>query len=98
MQHDDTLLVNFPAMARASQDIQSALGRMRDQLTELDRVAAPLVATWDGAAKEAYLARQTRWRRAADDLAASLADIRRALDESAERYASTERGNARLFD
>jgi WXG100 family type VII secretion target len=96
--NDDTLLVSFPALAQASGDIHAALGKMREQLAELDRVAAPLVASWDGAAKDAYLVRQSSWRRAADELATNLEEIRRALDAASDRYAMTERNNTRLFE
>jgi WXG100 family type VII secretion target len=93
----DTLIVNFAAMQQASADIQSALNALTSQLAELERDAAPLVATWDGAAREAYDVRQARWRGAADDLSRILREIKMALDESATDYHRTEQRNTGLF-
>jgi WXG100 family type VII secretion target len=93
----DTLIVNFAALQQASTDIQSALNALASQLAELERDAAPLVATWDGAAREAYDVRQARWRGAADDLSRILRDIKVALDESATDYHHTEQRNIGLF-
>jgi len=44
-----------------------------------------------------FRSRQAKWRGAAANLTAMLRDIRRALDESAADYATTERHNAGLF-
>lgn len=94
---DDVLLVNFAAMQGASADISAAVRHLHDQLGELEHGAAPLVATWEGAAREAYDQRQAQWRTAAGQLTAMLTDIQRALDESARDYAHTERRNVALF-
>jgi WXG100 family type VII secretion target len=94
---DDMLYVNFAALEQASADIQGAIAFMESELSTLEADAAPLVATWDGTARAAYDERQARWRGAAANLTAMLRDIRRALDESAADYATTERHNAGLF-
>jgi len=67
---DGTLVVDFAALRHASGEIQIALNRLESQLGELERDAAPLVASWEGDAKRAYGDRQTKWRQAAGDLAA----------------------------
>jgi 6 kDa early secretory antigenic target len=94
----DVLVVNFAALQQASADIQSALGALTNQLADLERDAAPLVATWDGAAREAYDVRQARWRNAAEDLSRILRDVKVAVDESAADYHHTERRNTGLFE
>jgi WXG100 family type VII secretion target len=93
----DVLVVNFAALQQASADIQSALSALETQLGQLERDAAPLVVSWDGAARQAYDTRQARWRQAADDLSRILRDIKRALDESAVDYQNTEKRNTNLF-
>lgn len=95
--NDDVLVVNFAALEQASVDIGQAIGALDTQLSQLERDAAPLVATWSGDAKAAYDERQTKWRSAATDLAAMLRDIKTAVDESAADYLSTERRNVNLF-
>jgi 6 kDa early secretory antigenic target len=94
---DDTLVVDFNAMQHASGEIQQALRRLHGALDDLEAQARPLVSTWTGPAQEAYRERQQRWRRAADDLSAILAQIKKALDESAADYHSTEQRNTGLF-
>ena len=95
--NDDVLVVNFPALQQASADIQKALNTLDTQLGQLERDAAPLIATWDGEARQAYDQRQARWRAASADLQAMLRDIKLALDDSAADYLSTEKKNVNLF-
>ncbi|GAB3818071.1 WXG100 family type VII secretion target [Micromonospora zhanjiangensis] len=94
---DDRLVVSFPALQQASADIQKAFSTLDSQLGQLERDAAPLVATWSGEAKEAYDQRQARWRAAAHDLQGMLREIKVAVDESASDYLSTEKKNTGLF-
>lgn len=93
----DTLVVNFAALQQASQDIQGALDALTSQLGQLEQDAAPLVASWDGTAREAYDVRQAQWRSASDDLSRILRGIRVALEDSAADYLHTERRNTGLF-
>jgi early secretory antigenic target protein ESAT-6 len=97
MPNDDLLVVNFVALQKASADIQSALNSLHNQLAQLESDAAPLVAGWDGTAREAYDVRQAKWRQAATDLSGILRDIKQALDESAHDYQRTEHRNTGLF-
>jgi WXG100 family type VII secretion target len=94
---DGTLVVNFAALQQASTDIQMAINTMTSQLGQLESDAAPLVSTWDGAARAAYQQRQAIWRRAAEDLSAMLTEIRVSVDQSAADYDSTERRNTSMF-
>ena len=93
----DMIRVEFGALQHAGDSINTALRALENQLAELERDAAPLVATWQGDAQQAYQVRQTRWREAAEGLSVMLRDIKRALDESAADYASTENRNTALF-
>ncbi|WDZ86355.1 WXG100 family type VII secretion target [Micromonospora cathayae] len=95
--NDGVLVVNFAALQQASADIQRALNTLDSQLGQLERDAAPLVATWSGDAKEAYAQRQTRWRSASQDLQTMLRDIKVAVDDSAADYLNTEKRNVNLF-
>jgi early secretory antigenic target protein ESAT-6 len=97
MTDNDVLVVNFAALQKASADIQSALNTLHTQLGQLERDAAPLVASWDGAAREAYDVRQAKWQQSAGDLTAILRDIKQALDDSAADYHHTEKRNSGLF-
>lgn len=94
---DDVLLVDFGALRQASADIGRAVETLRSQLDELEREARPLVASWDGPAREAYERRQAQWRQAAAHLTSILHDIKIALDGSAADYLDTEQRNVALF-
>jgi len=94
----DALLVNFIALQEASAHIQTAIGALESQLAQLEKDAAPLVETWSGDAKDAYLARQAQWRQASGDLSAMLRNIKKALDDSYADYQRTESQNAGLFN
>lgn len=92
------LLVNFAALEQASSDIQRALNELQSQLSQLERDAGPLVATWAGAAQAAYAERQRKWTTAADDLATILRNIKIAVDESAADYQRTENQAQQRFE
>ena len=92
------LLVNFGALQQASADIQKALNTMQAQLSQLQRDAGPLVATWSGAAQAAYAERQRKWTAASEDLANILRNIKVAVDESAADYQDTERKAQQRFE
>ncbi|SCL24494.1 WXG100 family type VII secretion target [Micromonospora nigra] len=94
---DHVLVVNFAALQQASADIQRAMNTLDSQLGQLERDAAPLVATWTGDAQAAYEQRQARWRNASQDLQAMLRDIKLAVGDSATDYLDTEKKNVGLF-
>lgn len=93
----DMLRVNFGALAQAGADIQKAINELESQLGRLEADARPLVATWEGPAQTAYAERQRRWSTAATDLKQILRDIKTALDQSAQDYATTESAAERRF-
>lgn len=94
---DGVLVVKFAALQQAGADIQKALSTLESQLDQLERYANPLVATWDGEAKEAYAIRQERWRAASQDLQNILRSIKTAVNDSATDYLNTEKSNTGLF-
>ncbi len=95
---NDMLVVNFGAMHSASDGISGAIGTLTEQLNQLERDAAPLVATWSGEAREAYEVRQRAWRTAATELSTMLIEIKKALDDSTHDYRGAEDRNVRLFE
>lgn len=97
MANDGLLLVNFGSLNQASADIQRALNTLTSQLDQLERDAGPLVDSWDGDAKQAYAERQAKWRSASRDLHSILHNIKKAVDQSAEDYISTERQATQRF-
>jgi len=92
------LRVNFGALSQAGSDIQKAISTLESELSQLEQDAAPLVATWEGAAKDSYAERQKRWQTASHDLQNILRDIKGAVDASASDYQETERKAQARFE
>ncbi len=97
MAGGDVLVVNFAALQQASADINNALNLLENGIADLERDAAPLVASWAGDAQQAYAARQAKWRSAASELSSILRNIKVAVDQSAADYQTTEKRNTSLF-
>jgi WXG100 family type VII secretion target len=89
--------INFHRLLETSSHIQTAVGALGAQLEQLERDAAPLVATRSGEARQSYQARQDTWRQASAELTAMLQAIKRALDDTIADFQHTERGNSDLF-
>jgi len=95
--NDGLLRVNFSALADAGVAIQKAVDELDTKLSQLEADARPLVETWEGKAQEAYHVRQQRWTTAATDLKNILRDIKIAVDQSAQDYATTESSAEKRF-
>ena len=95
---DGKLVINFGSLAQAAQDINSAINNLESQLSDCEQSAQPLLATWTGAAQEAYGIRQTKWRQAAGDLTQMLRDIQAAVEDSAANFQQAENRNRVLFE
>jgi 6 kDa early secretory antigenic target len=85
--------VTFAALETARNDVTLTAGRISEQLGDLQRFLAPLVAAWEGQAATEYRAKQRQWDSAAADLAAVLGQIGVALGTANESYRQVERSN-----
>lgn len=95
--NSDEIAVNFASLTKAAEDITSAVGKMTAELDGLERGVQPLLATWDGDAKGAYLVRKREWDTASADLTQLLTGIKGAVLKSAEIMAAREKQNANMF-
>jgi 6 kDa early secretory antigenic target len=93
----DEIVVRFSALTKASEDINKAISTMHSELDGLERGIQPLLATWDGAAKNEYQTRQREWTQASNDLTQLLNQIKGAVSKSAEIMQAREAANARKF-
>lgn len=96
--NDGMLRVSFGALHQAGGDIQRAISKLESELAQLQQDAAPLVATWEGPAQQAYAERQRRWESASTDLKTILHDIKNAVQASAADYQDTERKAQARFE
>ncbi len=88
---------NFAGLNAAAESCNGAVRNMTGELDGLKSGIAPLLATWDGEAREAYFQRQTEWESAANDLRDLLGRIERALRESAAKMQAREAANRGKF-
>jgi WXG100 family type VII secretion target len=87
----------FPEVESAITDLGRGVSTLDQKLGDLDKAARPLVATWEGAAQQAYNDRQVAWTKAATELKAVLTDIQKKMGESLAEYRATEDANTRRF-
>ncbi|GAB3855340.1 hypothetical protein GCM10029963_49980 [Micromonospora andamanensis] len=88
---------NFAGLNAAADSCNGAVRNMTGELDGLKSGIAPLLATWDGDAKEAYFQRQNEWESAANDLRDLLGRIEKALRESAAKMQAREAANRAKF-
>ncbi|MEV2241789.1 WXG100 family type VII secretion target [Micromonospora sp. NPDC049891] len=88
---------NFAGLNAAADSCNGAVRNMTGELDGLKSGIAPLLATWDGDAKEAYFQRQSEWESAANDLRDLLGRIEKALRESAAKMQAREAANRAKF-
>jgi len=91
------LKVHFGQMQSTIDDLAGGVSSLTEKLADLDCQAAPLVATWQGDAQDAYHQRQQQWTNAANELKDVLNSIRKALADSMADYAATESSIASSF-
>ncbi|MGW4497958.1 WXG100 family type VII secretion target [Micromonospora sp. NPDC004336] len=88
---------NFGALNAAADSCGGAMRNLTGELDGLKSGIAPLLATWDGDAREAYFRRQNDWESAANDLRDLLGRIEKALRESAAKMQAREAANRAKF-
>ncbi|MFI7648971.1 WXG100 family type VII secretion target [Micromonospora sp. NPDC049460] len=88
---------NFGALNAAADSCGGAMRNLTGELDGLKSGIAPLLATWDGDAREAYFRRQNDWEAAANDLRDLLGRIEKALRESAVKMQAREAANRAKF-
>ena len=94
MSASSGITVSFGTVSQAQGDVANTVGRIDQQLADLRKFIAPLVASWEGGASTDYQALQKRWDSAAGDMNAVLAQISQLLGQAHEGYRSTESANA----
>ena len=90
MSTGSEIKVTFGALSAAQGDVASTAARITNQLEDLKRFLAPMVATWTGAAAQDYQAKQRQWDAAAADIRDVLAKIGVALGAAHDSYRHVE--------
>lgn len=90
----DGVRVHFAELSNAASSISSSAQQIQQQLDDLKSDVQKVTASYEGAAKEAYEAKQREWDASAADLQAVLSSIGIAVRDAAEAYQTAENSNA----
>jgi len=91
------ITVQFGALDMGVDALASAHRTLLSQINDLEAAMQPLLAVWDGTARQAYQQCQADWRRAADDIGRVLAQLKDAVNNSNATMQARERSNTALF-
>lgn len=91
------ILVRFSTLQSASDEVQSAVQFVDEQLSQLDKYIADLKVKWKGDGASAYASKQDEWNRAARNLNQVLAKVTPALKKAHETYTQVEQQNKSVW-
>ncbi|WET80312.1 WXG100 family type VII secretion target [Amycolatopsis sp. QT-25] len=89
--------VDYATIHAAADDCKSTGGELESLFGQLKSDLSPLVNTWDGDAKAAYMAAQQEWDNKFEELKQLLAQVAGVLPQLADGYQATEQGVTGLF-
>lgn len=91
------ILVTFGAIAGAQSDTAATAAALNQELSDLQAYLAPLIASWEGSARDAYRNYQNQWNQAQEELNGVLSQISAALGVAHENYLSAENANQQMW-
>lgn len=89
--------VDSDAVLTASGSIRATVDRLEGESTALLSQLTALQGSWTGSASAAFAGVVERWRATQREVAASLAEIDRALTVAGRQYADAEQATTGLF-
>lgn len=94
---DETLVYNHGSIHDGAGAIGAAIGRLTQQLADVEAGFRPIEQTWTGEALNAYLIRREQWRGAANQIKEILGKVQHALVESSNNMHATDKKAATFF-
>jgi early secretory antigenic target protein ESAT-6 len=94
---DGSIKVDYATIHGAADDCSSTVKQLGSQFDQLKSDLNPLITTWEGDAKDAYLNAQKQWDDKFADLSQLLAQVASVLPQIADGYQSNETGVTGLF-
>jgi WXG100 family type VII secretion target len=91
------LQVNYGSLDGAVTALETAKGLLLQQISDLESKMKPMLNSWDGAAREAYVPLQTKWSTAASDLSDDIHALKTAVHDSNGFYQQNEQATLRMF-
>lgn len=93
----DRIKVSFGALDTAVADVQGGAQAMEQRMQQLRSDIAPMLGTWDGAARESYANAQAQWDAGWQELQAALGELGRTTAGANANYNDTERAAMQSF-
>ena len=97
MSGDYAFSINKVVCLQAHEEINRAAKGIMDALERIDADGKILLASWDGEAREAFLARQSKWQQDADTIQQKLQQINTGLAQAVAIYDRADKEGARLI-
>lgn len=92
------LQVVDPAQLEAAVDaLGQTFAQLQGHIGDLQSAVAPMLDVWQGAARDGYFQCQTQWTTAAQDIGATIHQLRIAAEQAKEEYVANEQRNANMF-
>lgn len=89
--------VDFGALSGGSDQIMASYRQLQSALETLEGQLAPMVATWNGQAREAYFTQKTKWESASIAMADILKSMGQAVADAHTNYSAAEQSNAKMW-
>ncbi|MBI1759157.1 MAG: WXG100 family type VII secretion target [Actinobacteria bacterium] len=93
----DTIKVHFDSLSSGAAAIASSHRALQATLDDLQKKLAPMVATWQGAAQQAYYERKNEWEQASVAMATILSQMGNAVSQAHDSYQAAEASNQRIW-
>ncbi len=90
MPQNDVIVVDYPALYAAEEELSASQKAIAAALTTLNADLQPLLSSWIGDGGEAYHVQQDKWNASSDDLNATLALMYQAVGTANAQYQLTD--------
>ena len=82
-----TIYVDYTALDQAAKNFATRQEHLVSILENLEAGLAPMLASWEGSARDLYVEKKATWDKAANDLAALLSSIQQHTQKAHDGYA-----------
>src|SRR5258708_23251621 len=85
--------VNFGALDTGAQGIQATYSQLQSLFNQLQSNVKQLLPTWDGAARDAYLAVQQNWNTLSTEMQTALQQMGKGVTTANQNFQKAEQAN-----
>jgi WXG100 family type VII secretion target len=94
---DSAFSIDTAMCLQAHEEIAKSAKAMEEALQRIDAEGKKLLSSWEGAAREAFLTRQTKWNADAEHILQKLRQINAGLKEAVFIYKGTDERGADMI-